>query len=114
MGRKRRPWPKARGPLSSRWLAAGIGSANRFGFYLFEEPGPPVAWTVYDRGGGWAVARYWPATGRWGGLGKLDGHAGTEPCFRTIFARLAELLGRTPDDPVPDTCRTGARASGRS
>jgi hypothetical protein len=106
MGHKRRPFPKTREPQKSRWLPAGIKVANRFGMYVCEFPGPPTVWTVYDRVTGWAVGRYSPADGRCKGIGKLDGHSGTEPGFNTLFATFAELLGREIPERFPSPQRT--------
>lgn|SRR5262245_7261417 len=76
---------------TSPWLRAALGPANSNGFYILEFPGPPVIWTIYNRASGHAVAKYWPASGRWHGLGHLDGESGEDPGFRGFINRLARM-----------------------
>lgn len=86
---------KAKKPNASQWLEAGRAAAERREFFLLEEgAGPTTKWTVYVKASDWAVARYWPEAARWTGLGRLEGKSWIEHRFRTLFIRLAELLGR--------------------
>lgn len=76
----------------SRWHRYGIRAAAPNGFYLFEVGIEPVKWTIYDRANGQPVASYWPATGRWNGIGRIAGEKGSESNFLTFFATLRRTI----------------------
>jgi hypothetical protein len=77
----------------SRWLNARIQRATAHDFYLLESIGPPVVWEVNRRSTGHAIAKYWPATGSWLGIGRLSSERGSEQSFGRFFAELADRCG---------------------
>jgi hypothetical protein len=86
--KSKRPPAKRESP----WIRPGIRHAKEFGFFLMEESGPPVRWQVYDCSTGSIVLHYWPATGSWRGIARLDGESGTERAFLHLFRHIRRII----------------------